>query len=233
MPEAGLRHGTQRLAGNILPISISIVAALCVFQVPAARSQAPESPIAAAKQPPASELILEGEGRFGHFHIFAYSWWSDLYSGGIEYDRNSWGYSKMIKARRDYVAEILPIVILRQPTKTDVYGDPLTKARELTPGLAISPIGLRLLWRQDKKIKPYFIAKGGMIGFTQKALSSNAAYYDFLLQFGIGMQFKLTDRFDFRAGFSDIHFSDAFIVPSNPGLDSMTYNGGLAYHFGR
>jgi len=228
-----LRHGAQRLGGNLSLISIFIVAALCVFQAPAAHSQVSETPSAPAVQSPASELIFEGEGSVGHFHIYSGSWWSNLYTGGIEYDRNSWGYLKKIRARRDYVAEVLPIVILRQPAKTDVYGDPLTKARELTPGLAISPIGLRLLWRQDKKIKPYFIAKGGMIGFTQKALSQNATYYDFLLQVGIGMQFKLTDRFDFRAGFSVVHFSDAFIVPSNPGLDSMSYNGGLAYHFGK
>jgi hypothetical protein len=47
------------------------------------------------------------------------------------------------------------------------------------------------------------------------------------------MQFHLRDRFDMRLGFSDFHFSDAFIVPSNPGLDVMSYTGGLIYHLGK
>src|SRR5947209_18555251 len=44
----------------------------------------------AAHKGPESELIFEGLGSFGHFHVFAYSWWSYLDVGGIEYDRHSW-----------------------------------------------------------------------------------------------------------------------------------------------
>jgi len=183
------------------------------------------------KRPVESELIAEGEGSFGHYHIFAYTWWSELYTGGIEYERHSWGY--FLGAREDYVAEALPVALLREPTKTDYFGDPLTQARQLVPGLALSPVGLRLMWRSKKSIKPYFIAKGGMIVFDQKALAYSASYQNFLLQIGIGIQARLTHRFDVRAGYSDIHFSNAFMVPSNPGLDVMSYNGGLVYRLGK
>jgi hypothetical protein len=50
---------------------------------------------------------------------------------------------------------------------------------------------------------------------------------------GIGMQARLTQRFDVRVGYGDIHFSNAFMVPSNPGLDVMSYNGGIVYHLGQ
>ena len=99
--------------------------------------------------------------------------------------------------------------------------------------LALSPIGLRMMWRSKKSMKPYFIIKGGMIVFDKKALSPDATYQDFLLQIGIGMQARLTQRLDLRVGYADIHFSNAFMVPSNPGLDVMSYNGGLSYHFGK
>lgn len=178
-----------------------------------------------------SEIILEGFSSFGHFHIFANSWWSNLYVGGVEYDRHSWG--EFLKARMDYVAEFQPVVILRQPSKTDVWGNPLSTARELNPGIGFSPIGLRMMWHETSNLKPYFIVKAGAIGFTQKALSHDGSYVNLSLQIGLGAQFHLHDRWDVRMGYSDFHFSDAFIVPSNPGLDSMAYTGGLSYHLGK
>jgi hypothetical protein len=187
-------------------------------------SQRRESP----GKPVESELIFEGLNSFGHFHVFAYTWWSYLHVGGVEYDRHSWG--SFIGARLDYVAEILPLAFLRQPSKTDVFGDPLSKAYTTIEGLGISPIGLRMIWRDGKNWKPYYLIKGGMIGFTHKALSEQGSYENFTLQQNIGIQFRLSSRWDFRAGLSDFHFSNGFVVPNNPGIDEMSYNAGLSYH---
>jgi hypothetical protein len=175
------------------------------------------------------DLAFEGQGSVGHFHIFAYSWWSDLQFGGIEYDRHSWG--SFIGARVDYVAELLPVVILHQPINTDVFGDNHSGTQRRTnPGLGVTPIGLRLLWRNGKALKPYYSIKLGIVGFTHKALSNYASYEDFSMQQSIGMLFRLSDRWDLRAGVSDFHFSNAFVVPSNPGIDEMMYQGALSYH---
>ncbi len=182
-------------------------------------------------RPVQSELVYEDTGSFGHFHIFAKSWWSNLHIAGVEYDRNSWG--KFIGARMDYTADIMPLAILTQPSQTDEWGEPLSADREHIAGIAISPIGLRMMWRDGKRIKPYSFIKGGMIGFTQKALTPYASYENFTAQWSLGVQFKLTDRWDFRAGFLFLHFSNACIVPINPGLDSMTYNAGFSYHLGK
>jgi hypothetical protein len=99
--------------------------------------------------------------------------------------------------------------------------------------LAISPIGLRIKWRYNKLYKPYFITKAGVIAFNKKAISQDASCQNFLLQIGIGVQAKLTWRLDLRVGGGYLHFSSAFMVPSNPGIDEMTYNRGLSYNFGR
>jgi len=178
--------------------------------------------------PVEGELILEGLGSFGHYHVFAYTWWSDLHVGGVEYDRHSWG--SLLGARMDYVAEILPLAFLRQPSKTDVFGDPLSTAHTTIAGLGISPIGLRMIWRDGKNWKPYYEIKGGMIGFTHKALSEQGSYENFTLQQSIGIQCRLSTRWDIRAGLSDFHFSNGFVVPNNPGIDEMSYNGGLSFH---
>jgi hypothetical protein len=224
----------RSFTGNLRVIGLFTLAALCLLAPQWARSQDSATPAETqkpAKQPVESELIVEGEGQFGHVHFLTCSWWSYLYTGGVEYDRHSWG--NFIGARMDYVAEVLPVAILRQPAVTDVWGDPLSPAKQIAAGAALSPIGLRMMWLSYKPIKPYFLAKGGIIVFDKKALSQYAAYENLLLQVGFGVQVRLTKRFDLRAGAGYMHFSDAFIVPGNPGLDVMNYNGGLSYHFGK
>jgi len=88
------------------------------------------------------------------------------------------------------------------------------------------------LWRRNKVIKPYMTAKGGMLIFSQKALSQKATYENFSLQSAGGLEVRLTPQFDLRLGlYSDFHFSNDFIVPVNPGMDVMNANLGLTYHF--
>jgi len=181
--------------------------------------------------PVAWESSFEDLNSFGHYHIFANSWWSYLHVAGVEYDRHSWG--RFLGARRDYCAEILPVVLLKQPSKTDVWGNRGSSTFETLHGLGISPVGMRLLWRDGKAWKPFYTIKGGVIGFNQKALSQYASYMDFTLQQTIGIQFRLNDRWELRTGLDDFHFSDAFMVPSNPGIDEMAYNVGLTYHAGK
>lgn len=179
-----------------------------------------------------SELVFEDLGSIGRFHLFTSSLVrAGFHAGGLEYDRNSWG--RFLGARMDYVAEILPVAFLNQPAESNVWGTPLTKNMDEVPGLAIAPIGLRMLWRDGKRLKPYAFSKGGMIGFSKKALSPAASYENLTLQFSIGLQCRLNDRWDLRAGALYFHFSNGFIVPSNPGFDSMSYSAGLSYHLGK
>jgi hypothetical protein len=123
------------------------------------------------------------------------------------------------------------MVLLNQPTQMDIWGSTLSQSRKIVPGVDIAPIGIRWLWRDGRMIKPYLLAKGGFLVFTQKALSSKATYENFSLQSAGGLQVKINERFDLRLGlFGDFHFSDGFIVPVNPGLDVMNATMGLTYH---
>jgi Lipid A 3-O-deacylase (PagL) len=186
-------------------------------------------------EPIESELIVEGLYSYGNYKIFASGFDMKLFTAGVEYDRHSWGY--FLKARLDYVAEFLPLVLLDKPVNEDIWGFPVPYPkgkynREYVPGVGLSPIGFRMLWRDKKVIKPYLEAKGGILLFTKKVPSSEATYLNFSLQSATGVQVKVNDRWGLRLGlFSDFHFSDAFIVPVNPGLDVMNANLGIVYHF--
>jgi hypothetical protein len=184
-----------------------------------------------SRLPVESEIVFESLNSVGHIHLFSDAWWSYLNIGGIEYDRHSWG--RVLGADVDYSAEFLPVVILRQPSKTDIWGDPLAQTHETIPGIGILPIGVRLLWFDGARVKPYYVIKAGMTAYTQKAFSQYATYQDFALDQSLGIQFRLHDRIDFRAAFGFFHQSNGFVVPGNPGLDEMNWNTGLSYHLGR
>jgi hypothetical protein len=133
----------------------------------------------------------------------------------------------------DYVAEVLPFVLLRQPRVLNKWGSRRSKDNVLVPGIGFSPIGLRMLWRPDKAFKPYFTVKGGAVAFTQKALSPDASYYDFSLSESIGFYTRVSERWDMRVGlFGDYHFSNAYATSYNPGLDVMNSSIAFSYHLG-
>lgn len=186
---------------------------------------------AKVKKPPEQELIIEGEGSFGNYKIFAQGEDSKLFSSGVEYERHSW--HQLLGAQVYYVAEFLPFVLLDQPAHLTFYGTPIGTAKQFVPGIGITPVGFRMLWRHDKAIKPYLMAKGGFLVFTKKAESPNASYENISLQSDIGLQIRMTSRIDFRMGMGDFHFSNAFVVPSNPGLDVMSWTSGICYHLGK
>jgi hypothetical protein len=197
---------------------------------------APDAPAAnpkPRKHTPESEIAIEGMVSYGNWQIFAAGIDESLYTAGVEYDRHSWG--KFIGAQMDYAADFMPLVLLKEPAVLNEYGVRRSRPgdNKILPGIAFSPIGLRMQWRHDKPFKPYMTVLGGAIGFTQKALSPYASYYDFTLHETVGFYLRMTERVDMRFGlFGDFHFSNAYITTFNPGLDVMNSNLAVSYHFG-
>jgi hypothetical protein len=183
------------------------------------------------KPPPERDITVEGLASYGNYRIFAATTNSHIYDGGIEYDRHSW--HRFLGARMDYVGEVLPVVILRQPTNVDIYGITVNQTKKTVYGFDISPIGFRWMWFDKHTIKPYVMAKGGIIAFSQKVPTSKSTYENMTLQSAMGLQVRMSPRYDLRLGlFGDFHFSNGFITPVNPGLDVMNAQIGLTYHVG-
>jgi hypothetical protein len=218
------------LAGNIRLNCLLMLAAFCF---PALQAAHPQDTVKPAKPPVESDLVLEGLMSYGNYKIFASGYDDKLFTGGLEYDRHSWGH--LLKAQVDYVAEFLPFVLLDKPLYTDKWGNPVPiskkNIREYVPGVGIAPIGFLMQWRSHAAIKPYLEAKGGILAFSKKVPARQATYENLSLQSAIGVQVKMNERWDARLGlFSDFHFSNSFIVPINPGLDVMNANLGFVYH---
>jgi hypothetical protein len=185
------------------------------------------------RQPPgrATDLVYEGMASYGNYRVFGAAENAKLYTAGVELDRELW--PRVFRARVDGVMEFLPVVLLSQPKKTDIWGNTLSRDRKVVPGVGVTPIGFRLLWRDGTRVMPYFETKGSVLGFTQKALSSEATYENWSFHLTQGVIVRLRGRYDLRLGMlSDLHFSNAFVVRSNPALDVMNVDLGLVYHMG-
>ncbi|HTW48240.1 MAG TPA: hypothetical protein VMD92_09835 [Acidobacteriaceae bacterium] len=179
-------------------------------------------------QPESNELVFSGMSSFGNYRVFGAAERAKLWTSGIEYEHPlGW---RLLGARFDYSAETLPLVLLSQPAKADRWGNPLSSQQVLVPGMGIFPLGFRLLWRDGRRVMPYFESQGGVFGFTQKALSPVATYENWSFHSTGGMKVRLSSRYDLRLGMlSDLHFSNAFVVASNPGVDLMNASVGIVY----
>jgi hypothetical protein len=176
-----------------------------------------------------AEIIYEGFISYGNYRVFGAAEDVKLQATGVELDRELW--PNFLHTRVDAVCEVLPVVLLTQPKRADLWGDPLSKTRRLVPGAGITPVGFRLLWRDGKRVMPYFEAKGSVFGFSQKALSPDATYENWSFHLTQGVKVRIRDRYDVRLGLlSDLHFSNAFVVRSNPAVDLMNVEVGLVYH---
>jgi hypothetical protein len=210
--------------------SLAFIAAALIL-LPSFLSAQSQSP--SAKKPVESEVAVISGGSFGAIHVFAFGGDRRINTIGFEYDRNSWG--KFLNARVDYVGEILPVVLLNEPASYGPDSRPLpgTTGRQEQYGAGISPIGVRLRWKPYHSWQPYLIGKGGVIYYQNRVLSPLATRLNFSAQFGGGFERPVSQRLNFRFGYSDFHFSNGDITGRNPGIDFMYINAGLSYRLGK
>jgi hypothetical protein len=184
------------------------------------------------KKPVESEIIESGMITYGNYRIFGAAARCNIWSAGVEYDRHIWGH--WLKARVDYVVEILPFVILSEPAKADFWGNPMSPNQQLVHGLGMSPFGFRYMWRSNARVKPFLIGKAGVIAFPKKILSPDGAYANFNFQGDFGVQIKMTDRMDLRVDpLVYFHVSNGYLAASNPGFDQLGAKFGISYRLGK
>jgi len=177
---------------------------------------------------PEGEVSVMGMVPDGDYRLFGATVRCHAWTIGAEYDRR---IGHILWARFDWVAEVIPFMILSQPKVANFWGGGMTPEQELVPGISISPIGMRFLYRDGKKIRPFFMGKLGAAAFTKKALSQNATYANFNIQAAFGVQYALNDRYDLRVEpFQFFHISNGYLAPSNPGMDQIGWRIGFTYH---
>jgi Lipid A 3-O-deacylase (PagL) len=240
------RRSDRSFDGSFGPNYLAILAALCLFTPLVALSQKTETAVErnsadtatgvttvpAVRQPVESEIAETNLISYGSRKLFGAAERCNLWTAGVEYDRHIWGYH--LKARMDYVVEVLPFVLLSEPTVADFWGNPKSPYQQLVHGVGLSPFGFRMLWRSNKAIKPYLIGKAGGIAFPKKVLSTDATYVNFAFQGDFGVQIRLTQRVELRLDpLEYFHFSNGYLAASNPGFDELGAKFGISYRLGK
>ena len=210
------------------------LAGLTFIALPAARAQ--------SQTPATSDLFYHGYASVGCFKFAGGATDSLDYYGGIEYDRHNLGShlstfghimnypGRLTHSRFDLAMELNPLVVLHEPALADQWGNPLTPLKKTLIGVGLSPLGLRMMWRDGKRIMPYWGGKTGGVVFNEKALAPNATYANFSFQIGVGTQIKMTEKTNLRVGFQLYHFSNLYVNGSNPGLDTLGFTFGFVRH---
>ena len=179
-----------------------------------------------------SEIAETTMVSYGDYRVFGATARCNVYASGVEYDRNSWGH--FLKARIDYVVEVLPWVILREPAAADFWGNPKSPDEQTLHGFGITPFGFRFMWRNGTRVKPYMTGKAGGIVFNKKAMSPNSSYANFNFQGDFGLQVPLTRRIELRVvPLEYFHVSNGYLAASNPGMDELAAKFGLSWRLGR
>jgi opacity protein-like surface antigen len=200
--------------------------AISFLLAPSCQSQPESSPA-----PVKTEIQIEGGTSVGNFHLFGYSDNRRLTPFGVEYDTHIWG--GWLGSKVDYVGELLPVVLLDEPAKYDTSGHAIGTGRQIQYGAGISPIGVRMMWRNTGQFQPYLIGKGGVLYFENRVLSTEGTHMQFSSEFGGGIEKAVTSRIGYRLSYNDFHFSNGDIGRHNPGIDFMYINAALTIRFAK
>lgn len=180
---------------------------------------------------PDSEIAVTGMIPDGDYRLFSATVRCRAWTIGVEYDRK---IGHLFGARLDYSSEVIPLMILSQPAVSDFWGNAKSPNQQFVPGVSVSPVGFRFLYRDHKKIRPIFVGHLGAAVFTRKALSPDASYVNFNVQASAGVQYAVTERWDFRLEpFQFFHVSNGYLASSNPGMDEIGWKIGVSYHLNR
>jgi hypothetical protein len=129
----------------------------------------------------------------------------------------------------DYIVRAVPLVIAREnPTEAAQLGPrgwglPASTTRSTTVGLGIKPVGFRG-WLRWRRWSFHADAAGGFLRFGSPVLASNAARFNFVLEFGAGVRYHRT-----AMSFRRHHLSNGGMGEVNPGLNSYVL--ALTYAF--
>ncbi len=107
----------------------------------------------------------------------------------------------------------------------------LTCDRVTTFSQSLSPIGFRLNLRPHHALEPTFSTYEGYKFSTRKLPVDSAGSFNFVFEFGAGIEYYRSANRSIRLEYQIQHYSNAFSADSNPGVDNGMFK--VTYTFGR
>jgi uncharacterized repeat protein (TIGR01451 family)/fimbrial isopeptide formation D2 family protein len=132
------------------------------------------------------------------------------------------------KVALKYTFNAIPVHVLSysesnfiQDPQTDFFR--LETTRRNIFGAGLSPIGVQLYFRPQKRVKPFVNTSGGFIFFKDPVPRLNGAQFNFTFDFGGGVQVFRDSRRAFTFGYKYQRISNGGRAANNPGFDGNVF----------
>lgn len=172
-----------------------------------------------------SELTIDAGTSAGNIRICCFAEDRRLQIIGLEY-AHVWGHT--LGGQLDYTGEAMPLVVMNEPARYGLDSVALTTARRNHFGFGLGP-GVRMTWRERSAFRPYLIAKGGPLYFTNRILSAESMKLNYFGEYGGGIATTLGSGLGLRLSCGDIHISNGDVARRNPGIDLIYINTGWSF----
>lgn len=103
--------------------------------------------------------------------------------------------------------------------------------RETTYGFAVMPAGFRFLFMPRKRLKPFIAAHAGFIFFKKPVPLPQSTSYDFIGDFGGGLQYQIKRDRALSFGYRYYHISNINIGEMNPGYNANVFYVGYSFFY--
>jgi hypothetical protein len=116
---------------------------------------------------------------------------------------------------------------------TTVFTGTITQTcpTQWTVGEAMSPIGFQWNFRPRHRLQPFFVGHGGYMYSTTPIPTDNAGSFNFMFDFGPGVELYRSATKSIRLSYRYHHISNHFTAADNPGIDNGVFQ--VTYAFGR
>jgi hypothetical protein len=123
----------------------------------------------------------------------------------------------------EYTVDVIPLaaafndIIRQDPTAPGV------RVREHAYGFGANPIGLRFIFRPQRRIKPFVAVNLGMLYFTKQVPVPDSSRFNFSAELDCGLTIFSHLQRAVNLGFKFHHISNAATGSLNPGINSPMF----------
>lgn len=131
-----------------------------------------------------------------------------------------------------YTADFVPAAMLSYPFFQAVQtGNTfrIDTVRRRAYAYGIAPLGLQANFRPRKKVQPFVGASGGFLYFNKQVLDFNGTHFNFTVEAGGGVDFRMRKNRAVTLGYKYYHISNANRAVENPGFDNNLFY--IGYRF--
>jgi hypothetical protein len=143
---------------------------------------------------------------------------------GLRYSRP---FANTRVATFKYTFDAIPVAFIRQPVSHGIWED--RTHRESRFGAGLSPLGVQANLRPRSRIQPFTEGNVGFLYFTRPTPYTNNSNFNFTFSLGAGFQAFSNSRRSVSFGYKYHHLSNAYMTPTNPGLDSNVFYIGYSF----